>query len=194
MSRLLFEALTNLQTDSDRLRFQSQFPLAAVISTAFCRNLTAKQGSLIPRVFSKSQRTSSTVSIEYVLAGFCYRLHIFLFFTHGSADLVADPEVKSTLLIHRVVDARKFRKLRPVVFEGVIQETIIRAVRTWRFMFSLWTSQTKFTGTKVLLTQTRDLYLKGDLYLESLRPHPLQDVATSHRIIFTYLLSQINLL
>lgn len=63
MSRLLFEALDNLQTVSDRLRFQSQFPVEAVISTAFCRNLTAKS-------------QDSKVSIGYILAGFCYRLLI----------------------------------------------------------------------------------------------------------------------
>lgn len=52
--------------------------------------------------------------------------------THWSADLIAHSKVKSTLLIHRIVDARKFRKLRPVVFEGVIQETVICAVRKWK--------------------------------------------------------------
>lgn len=49
--------------------------------------------------------------------------------THRGADLVSHSEVESALLIHGVVDAGEFRKLRPVVFERVIQQTIIGAVR-----------------------------------------------------------------
>lgn len=47
--------------------------------------------------------------------------------THRGADLIAHSKVKATLFIHGVVYARKFGKLWPVVFEGVIQQTIIRA-------------------------------------------------------------------
>lgn len=49
--------------------------------------------------------------------------------THRGADLIAHPEVEAALLIHRVVDTGKFGKLRPVVLEGVIQQTVVRAAR-----------------------------------------------------------------
>lgn len=51
--------------------------------------------------------------------------------THRSADLVADSKVEATLLVHRVVDAGELRQLWPVVFEGVVQETVVGAVE-WR--------------------------------------------------------------
>lgn len=56
-------------------------------------------------------------------------LHFSVWCTHRGADLVAHPEVEAALLIHRVVDAGKFGELRPVVLEGVIQQTVVRAAR-----------------------------------------------------------------
>lgn len=50
-------------------------------------------------------------------------------FTHGGADFVAHPEVEATLLVHGVVDAGEFGQLRPVVFEGVVQQAVVGAVR-----------------------------------------------------------------
>lgn len=52
-----------------------------------------------------------------------------LAFTHGGADFVAHPEVEATLLVHGVVDAGEFGQLRPVVFEGVVQQAVVGAAR-----------------------------------------------------------------
>lgn len=61
------------------------------------------------------------------LAGFLLRFLACC--THRGADLIAHPEIEAALLIHWVVDAGKFGKLRPVVLEGVIQQTVVRAAR-----------------------------------------------------------------
>lgn len=88
--------------------------------------------------------------------------------THWSADFIAHSKVKATLLIHRVVDARKFRKLRPVVFEGVIQEAVICAVIWNRSDTDVkhWT-ETQYCHEDFKISLEIKLWPGGFIYLNS---------------------------
>lgn len=49
--------------------------------------------------------------------------------TYRSAHFITNPKVKTALLIHRVIDSRKFWEFGPIVFERVIKETVIGTVK-----------------------------------------------------------------
>lgn len=42
-----------------------------------------------------------------------------------SAHFITNPKVKATLLIHRIIDSRKFWEFGPIMFKRVIKETVI---------------------------------------------------------------------
>ena len=45
--------------------------------------------------------------------------------TYRSAHFITNSKVKTTLLIHRIIDSRKFWEFGPVMFKRVIKETVI---------------------------------------------------------------------
>lgn len=45
--------------------------------------------------------------------------------TYRSAHFITNSKVKTTLLIHRIIDSRKFWEFGPVMFKWVIKETVI---------------------------------------------------------------------
>lgn len=45
-----------------------------------------------------------------------------------SAHFITNSKVKTTLLVHRIVDSRKFWEFGPIVFKRVIKETVIGTV------------------------------------------------------------------
>lgn len=51
-----------------------------------------------------------------------------LIVTYRSAHFITNPKVKTTLLIHRVIDSRKFGEFGPIMFKWVIKETVIGTV------------------------------------------------------------------
>lgn len=83
-------------------------------------------------VFKSCCATALTAQLLVLLVAFSHRAVSalrFWQFTHGGADFVAHPEVEATLLVHGVVDAGEFGQLRPVVFEGVVQQAVVGAAR-----------------------------------------------------------------
>lgn len=43
----------------------------------------------------------------------------------SGAHFIANTKIKSALLVHRIIDPRELRKLRPLLFKGVIQQAVI---------------------------------------------------------------------
>lgn len=75
--------------------------------------------------------------------------------TYRSTHFVANTKIKTALLIHGIIDSRKFWEFGPIVFKGVIKETVIgtagrRTLST--FKFSSTTSGLK--GNKTLSSDT----------------------------------------
>lgn len=51
-----------------------------------------------------------------------------------SAHFVTNPKIKATLLIHRIIDSRKFWELGPIMFKRVIKETVIGMNVSFQFL------------------------------------------------------------
>lgn len=47
--------------------------------------------------------------------------------THSCAHFITDTEIEAALLVHGIIDSREFRKLWPLVLEGIIQQAIVGA-------------------------------------------------------------------
>lgn len=51
-----------------------------------------------------------------------------------SAHFITNPKVKTTLLIHRIIDSRKFWEFGPIMFKWVIKETVIGMDVSFQFL------------------------------------------------------------
>lgn len=51
-----------------------------------------------------------------------------------SAHFITNPKVKTTLLIHRIIDSRKFWEFGPIVVKRVIKETVIGMNVSFQFL------------------------------------------------------------
>lgn len=51
-----------------------------------------------------------------------------LWVTYRSAHFITNSKIKTTLLIHRIIDSRKFWEFGPIMFKRVIKETVIGTV------------------------------------------------------------------